>query len=114
MAVNRPRGPDATPAEVLRRWLEAHDNVTQDELADAMGVSRYSVNQLVNGRRGVSPAMALRLAKVMNTSPEFWLNLQRTVDLRDARRDLESEIARIRPLRRGVQASDMFYEPSSE
>lgn len=46
----------------------------------------------------VSPEMALRLGKLFGTSPEFWLNLQRTVDLWNAARGLKREIAHIHPL----------------
>lgn len=77
------------PGDVLRRLL-ADRRITQDRLAEAMRVSRYSVNQLINGRRAVTAEMALRLAKALSTSPEFWLNLQRGVDLHDARRRIGS------------------------
>ena len=50
-------------------------------LAEAVGVSRQSVNELLRSRRAVSPAMALRLSRLFGNSPEFWLNAQRAVDL---------------------------------
>ena len=55
-------------------------------LAAAIGVSRQSVNELLRGRRAVTPAMALRLSKLFGNSPEFWLNAQRAVDLWGAAR----------------------------
>lgn len=54
--------------------------------------------ELLRERRAVSPEMALRLGKLFGTSPEFWLSLQRNVDLRDAAKDLKREIAHIHPL----------------
>lgn len=50
--------------------------ITQGELAKAMGVGRKTVNELCGGRRGVTAESAFLLAKVLGTTPEFWLNLQ--------------------------------------
>ncbi len=50
--------------------------ISQGELAKAMGVSRRTVNQLCGDKRGVTIDTALLLAKVLGTTPEFWLNLQ--------------------------------------
>ena len=68
-------------------------------LAEALGVSRQSINELLRGRRAVSPEMALRLARFFGNTPEFWLNAQRAVDLWDAAQTIEDDIARIKPLR---------------
>ncbi|MCB0065534.1 MAG: HigA family addiction module antidote protein [Caldilinea sp.] len=67
-------------------------------LAEAIGVSRQSVNELLRERRSVSPTMALRLAKLFGNSPEFWLNAQRAVDLWDAAQEIEQDVSRIRTL----------------
>ena len=61
-------------------------------------MSRQSMNELLRERRAVSPGMALRLARLFGNSPEFWLNLQRNVDLWDASRELKQEIEEIHPL----------------
>jgi addiction module HigA family antidote len=61
-------------------------------------VSRQSINELLRGRRAVTPAMALRLAKLFGNSPEFWLNAQRAIDIWDAQRAIRREIGRIRTL----------------
>ena len=50
-------------------------------LADALDVSRQTINELVRERRAVSPAMALRLSRLFGNSAEFWLNAQQAVDL---------------------------------
>jgi addiction module HigA family antidote len=50
--------------------------MTQAELADRIGVSYVRLNEIVNGRRGITPSTALRLAKAFSTSPQFWLNGQ--------------------------------------
>jgi addiction module HigA family antidote len=68
-------------------------------LAGAVGVSRQSINELLRGRRAVSPEMALRLSRLFGNSPEFWLNAQRSVDLWDAAQAIRADVARIKPLR---------------
>ena len=65
----------------------------------ALGVSRQSVNELVRERRAVSPEMALRLGRLFGNSAEFWLNLQRAIDLFDAQTATAAEVAQIKPLR---------------
>ncbi len=55
--------------------------ITQARLAQAMGVSRRTVNELCNNRRSVTADTALMLAKTLNTSPNFWLNIQQRNDL---------------------------------
>ena len=80
------------PGDVLRKEIVALAGLTQDALAEALGVSRYSVNQLLNDRRSVTADMALRLARVLDTTPEFWLNLQMAVDLAQARRKLGADL----------------------
>jgi addiction module HigA family antidote len=55
--------------------------MTQAELAERIRVSYVRVNELVNGKRRVTPSTALRLAKAFGTSPDFWLNGQLALDL---------------------------------
>lgn len=73
------------PGVFIREDILEEFDLTQEALAQRLGVSRRSVNQLVNGRRSVTADMALRLGKFTNTSPQLWLNLQAAVDLWDAR-----------------------------
>ena len=72
------------PGEFVREDILLEFGLTQQELADKLGVSRRSINQLVNEKRSVTADMALRLGKFTNTSPQLWLNLQTAVDLWDA------------------------------
>jgi addiction module HigA family antidote len=87
------------PGEMLREDFLPDYALTVASLAEAVGVSRQSVNELLNARRAVSPEMALRLARLFGNSPEFWLNAQRAVDLWDASQAIKGEITRIKPLR---------------
>lgn len=71
--------------------------LTQKALAGAMGVTRVRVNEIINGRRGVSADTALRLAKAFGTSVDFWLRLQLACDLYDALHSPKARaIARVR------------------
>lgn len=69
------------PGEMLLEEFLTPMGLTQRELADAIHVPYQRVNELVNGRRGVTPSTALRLAKFLGTSPDFWMNLQLRWDL---------------------------------
>ena len=89
-----------TPGDVLKTYVVKEKGITQDALASAMGVSRLSINQIINGRRSITADMALRLAKVLGTTAEFWLNLQRDVDLATARTSLGDELRKLTTLAR--------------
>jgi addiction module HigA family antidote len=86
------------PGEILREDFFPEYGLSVTALAEAAGVSRQSMNELLRERRALTPEMALRLSKLFGNSPEFWLNLQRNVDLWDAARGLKREIAHIHPL----------------
>lgn len=86
------------PGEILREDFLPEYGLSVTGLAEAAGVSRQSMNELLRERRALSPEMALRLSKLFGNSPEFWLNLQRNVDLWDAAQGLKQEMAHIHPL----------------
>ncbi len=86
------------PGEMLREDFMPDYNLSTTGLAEKLGVSRQTVNELLLERRAVSPAMALRLSRLFGNTPEFWLNAQRAVDLWKAQRDNRREIERIKPL----------------
>lgn len=86
------------PGAMLREDYMPDYGLTVAGLADALGVSRQSVNELLRERRAVSATMALRLARLFGNSPEFWLNAQRAVDLWDAAQSMRKEVERIKPL----------------
>ena len=86
------------PGEMLREDFLPDYELTVSGLAEAIGVSRQSVNELLRERRAVSPEMALRLSRLFGNSPEFWLNAQRAVDLWQAQKAIRADVRRIRPL----------------
>jgi len=86
------------PGEMLREDFLPDYGLTVSSFAHALGVTRQTVNELLRERRGVSPEMALRLARLFGNTPEFWLNAQRAVDLWKIERDKKKTIQRISPL----------------
>lgn len=86
------------PGEMLREDFLPDYGLTVSGLAEALRVSRQTVNELLRERRSVSPEMALRLSRLFGNSPEFWLNAQRAVDLWDAAQEVGPEVERIKPL----------------
>ncbi len=86
------------PGEILREDFLPAYGLTVMSLAQALGVSRQTINEILRERRAVSPEMALRLSRLFGNSPEFWLNAQRAVDLWEAQRFSRVKILRIKPL----------------
>src|SRR6266480_5766739 len=87
------------PGELLREETLPAARLSQSELAARLGVSRRTVNDLVHERRSVNPDLAHRLARIFNTTPEFWLRLQEAVDIWDAWKANRQEYDRLKPLR---------------
>ncbi len=79
------------PGEIFLEDFLVPIGMTQRSAAESLRISYPRMNEIVNGKRAVTPDTALRLAKFTGTEPEFWLNLQQAVDLWDA---LHSEQAR--------------------
>jgi antitoxin HigA-1 len=85
------------PGEMLLEVFLNPMGLTQRDLANAIYVPYQRVNDIVNGRRGITPSTALRLAKVFGTSADFWMNLQLRWDLFFAQRDETSILQEIHP-----------------
>ena len=86
------------PGEMLREEFMPGFGLSVAQLASRIGVSRQTVNQLVHERRALSPGMALRLARLFGTSPQYWLSMQRNVDIWDSLDADRGSIASIEPL----------------
>lgn len=87
------------PGEMLREDFLPDYGLSVTGLAEALDVSRQTVNELLRERRALSPDMAIRLSRLFGNTPEFWLNAQRAIDLWDAARRLRAAVNRIRPLK---------------
>lgn len=70
--------------EMLIEEFMAPLKITQSQLAEAMGVSRRTINQLCTNKRSITVDTALMLARVFNNTPDFWLNLQKRNDIWNA------------------------------
>ena len=77
----RKRREPTSPGEILRDEFLAPLDLTQQQLADSLGCDVKVVNRIVNGRTSVTAEMALKLGAAFRTTPEFWLNAQKAVDL---------------------------------
>ena len=73
-----------TPGEILREEFLTPLRMTQRRLADHLGYDVKVVNRIVNGRTSVTAEMALKLGAAFRTTPEFWLNGQKSVSLHRA------------------------------
>ena len=92
------------PGEILKEELKALD-MSANALATALHVPANRISQILQGRRNVTADTALRLAQFFGMTPEFWLNLQKTYELRRAERQSGKTIRRrIKPLRESQAA----------
>ncbi len=92
--------PPTHPGEMLLEEFVKPLGITQSALALRLGVSFPRLNELIRGKRSLTPDTALRLARVVGMSPEFWLGLQLDWDLWHALHDQKAEeISRLTPLR---------------
>jgi antitoxin HigA-1 len=73
------------PGEVLREEFLVPLEIAQTMLAQKLGIPVQRINELVNGKRGITPDTAWKLAGAFGTTPEFWTNLQAAYDLAKAR-----------------------------
>ena len=92
------------PGAILREDVLPALEMTQTELAQRLGVSRLTVSELLHEKRGITPEMALRIAKLLNTTPESWLRMQQAVDLWDVQQQPE-KLANIKPLKKELLAA---------
>lgn len=85
------------PGEMLLEEFLNPMGITQRDLADNIHVPYQRVNDIVNGRRGITPSTALRLAKFFNMSADFWMNVQLRWDLYFAQQEENKVLETIHP-----------------
>ena len=83
-----------TPGEMLKEEFLAEYELSQNQLAKAVGISPNRITEIVNNRRRITADTALRFGLYFGNSPEFWLNLQTHYDLKLARRKLKPQLAK--------------------
>ncbi|MCH8237538.1 MAG: HigA family addiction module antidote protein [Proteobacteria bacterium] len=80
----RPTG----PGRILREYYLNPRGLSINKFAENTGLTRKHVSNIVNGHAGITSETAIRFARVLETTPQYWLNLQNAVDLYDARKNL--------------------------
>ncbi len=85
------------PGEMLIEEFLNPMGITQKNLADSIHVPYQRVNEIINGKRGITPSTALRLAKYFGVSEDFWMNLQLRCDLYKTKKTEEKELKSIKP-----------------
>jgi addiction module HigA family antidote len=86
------------PGEMLLEEFLNPMGLTQRKLADAILVPYQRINDIVNGRRGITPSTALRLAKFFKISPDFWMNVQLRWEMFFTAKDEKSILNKISPV----------------
>jgi addiction module HigA family antidote len=89
-------GAPTHPGEMLFEEFLSPMNLSQRDLAEGIRVPYQRINELVNGRRGITPATALRLSRFFGTSPDLWMNLQLRWDLFHAQAAEAHDLSRIK------------------
>lgn len=92
------------PGAILREDVLPALEMTQTELAERLNISRLSVSQLLHEKRGMTPEMAARVGKFLNTTPESWLRMQEAVDLWEVQQQPE-KLAGIKPIKAELMAA---------
>lgn len=92
------------PGAILREDVLPALEMTQTEFAARLGVSRLTVSELLHEKRGMSAEMAVRVAKLLQTSPESWLRMQEAVDLWEVQQK-PAKLAGIKPLKKELLAA---------
>lgn len=92
------------PGEMLREItlpaLKEEQGIGKGDFAERLGISRQMLDKIVDEVSSVTPALALRLATVLNTTPQFWLNLQNAYDLHKAALAMHDQLAALKPVPR--------------
>ena len=89
------------PGEMLLEEFLKPMGITQRQLSEAIKVPYQRINEIINRKRGITPSTALRLAKYLGTSEDFWLNLQLRWDLYRTVKKERDVLKRITPLKVG-------------
>ena len=104
--------PPTHPGEMLLEEFLIPMKLTQRGLADALHVPYQRINELTNGRRGITPSTALRLGKFFGMSAGFWMNLQVRWDLYHAQQMEEHDLNSIQPCASVASAGSSPIRPT--
>lgn len=91
----------SSPGEILQEEFLNPIGLTQSQLAEWIGVERRRINEIVSGKREITPDTAIRLGRYFGVSPQFWMNLQVRYNLWHAQAERSKEYSRIKPRKAG-------------
>jgi addiction module antidote protein, HigA family len=86
------------PGEILKIEYLDHMGITQQDLADYLGITRVRINEVLLGKRAITTDTAIRLARFFDTTIKYWLDMQTDLDLWEAKKNNEEEYRKITPL----------------
>ena len=86
------------PGEILLEEFLKPMNISQNKLANAIGVPPRRINEIVLGKRTITADTALRLAKVFGNSVQFWMGLQDEFEVREARLAIQEQLEQVMPI----------------
>lgn len=89
-----------SPGEILLEEFMIPYKINQSELAEKIGVERRRINEIIHGKRAITPDTAIRLGIIFQMTPQFWMNLQLKMDLWESLYDSEKkeEYEKIQPM----------------
>ena len=87
-----------TPGEILLEEYLIPLGISQNALGRALGVSPRTINEIVLGRRSITPEMSMKLGRFFGQTSEFWFRVQSNCDFRDLRKREQALTAKVRPL----------------
>lgn len=89
------------PGNIIKEDYLLPLSITIKDMAETLGVSRKTLSKIINERGAITPDMALRLSRAFETTPDFWLNLQKNFDLWHAEKE-SKEWKKVRPFPKNV------------
>ncbi|MBI9071408.1 MAG: HigA family addiction module antidote protein [Melioribacteraceae bacterium] len=88
------------PGHILKEEFLEELEISQTELANQLGTTFRTINEIVNEKRSISPEMAMKLSKFFGTSVELWLNLQNQYDIYKIYQKRKPSIDKVKPLKK--------------
>lgn len=86
------------PGKILKKKFLEANGISAYRLSMEIGISQMTISRIVRGERGISVEMAVRLAKFLNTTPQYWLELQNEYDIEVVKYELKDELKSIKKI----------------
>lgn len=86
------------PGEILHEFYLEPLDISVTQAAQKLVISRPRLSDIINGKAGISPMMALKLSRAFNTTPYYWMNMQNSYDLWQAASKASKEVSKVKAL----------------